>query len=110
MPSRLEVLQGKQTQTPNESVPYRLNASEWASTISSASVTVLDVTDSSAPLDVTATVAPGEAAGDGGHINLPNISGLTDGHEYLVKVLFSGDGGTYEAAFRITCVDFIPNY
>jgi hypothetical protein len=98
--SRL-VLEGLQTQGPNEEIPYRIQVTPGA--VSVVSVTVTDQTTRQA---CTETVMPGAAgaAVQDGAIVLPALKSLTIGHTYQVAVLYSdGQGSRLEPLFRVRC-------
>lgn len=98
--SRL-VLEGLQTQGPNEEIVYRIEVTPPA-----VSVLSVTVTDQTLRQDVTSTVMP-DAAGaavNAGAIVLPVLKALTVGHTYQVAALYSdGSGNKLEPLVRVRC-------
>lgn len=94
-----EVIEGLQTQGPNEEIFYRL-------TVEPAAVSVVSVTvrDNTTGLDVTSTVMPsGSATVSDGAIILPALKALTDGHLYEVAPLYSDGQSKIEPIIRVLC-------
>lgn len=102
---RLSVAEGTQYQTPSESVPYTIDAANWLTAVTTATVTVYDTTDPYTKTDVTNSVLTGSVAVSGTQVSLPPISGLTDGKIYTVTVLMRQGAAYLEASFRILCDD-----
>jgi hypothetical protein len=95
-----EVIEGLQTQGPNEEIAYRLTVDPVA-----VSVVSVTVTDRNTGADVTATVMPaGTASVDNGAILLPVLKALTLGHLYEVAPLYSDGQSKIEPLIRVLCV------
>ena len=95
-----EVIEGLQTQGPNEEIAYRLTVVPAA-----VSVTGVTVTDLDTGAVVTSTVMPvGTASVAGGVILLPLLKLLTLGHQYEVAVLYSDGQSKIEPIIKVLCV------
>lgn len=94
-----EVIEGLQTQGPNEEIVYRLTVTPLA-----VSVVDVTVTDRNTGTDVTSTVMPsGSASVNDGAIILPPLKALTLGHLYEVAALYSDGESKLEPFIRVLC-------
>jgi uncharacterized membrane protein len=94
-----EVIEGLQTQGPNEAIIYRLTVTPAA-----VSVVSVSVTDLTTGTNVTATTMPaGTASVSDGSIILPALTALTLGHLYEVGVLYSDGQSQIEPIIRVLC-------
>lgn len=95
-----EVIEGLQTQGPNEEIVYRLTVTPPA-----VSVVGVAVTDQNTGTNVTATVMPtGTASVSDGAIILPVIKALTLGHLYVVAPIYTdGQSPKIEPIIRVLC-------
>jgi hypothetical protein len=95
-----EVIEGLQTQGPNEEVAYRVTVEPAA-----VSVVSVTVTDTGTGTNVTGTVMPtGTASVDNGAIVLPLLKALTVGHIYEVAPLYSDGLSKLQPIIRVLCV------
>ncbi len=93
------VIEGLQTQGPNEEIQYRITC-----TPAPTSVTGVTVTDLTTGTNVTATVMPsGSASVAAGVITLPTLKALTQGHFYRVAVLYSDGSNKIEPVIEVLC-------
>lgn len=98
MPSSVRrVQQHPDPQGINEARRYTVDTTPWGGSPASPVITVLDVTDSPAGTDVTATVCSGGASVAGNVITTPTIGSLTLNHIYHVFIRWSSGGETLEA-------------
>jgi hypothetical protein len=94
-----EIIEGLQTQGPNEEIAYRLTVTPTA--VSVVSVTVTDRTTGAV---VTSTVMPtGTASVDSGAIMLPVLKLLVLGHLYEVAPLYSDGQSKIEPIIKVLC-------
>ncbi len=102
MRDELEVAEGTKYQTSNESHPYEITTTNWAS---SPTVGTVVVYDESVDEVVTDTVMSTGAHSDSGDvITLKPLDSLTVDHSYRVEVQFATTGNTWECFFRVKCV------
>ena len=96
-----EVVQSPIEQGADEIIFYQITTTPWASSPSSPTVQVFDLSDE---LDVTSTVMPsGSASVASDVITLPALRSLTSGEDYRVEVKFVAEGNTWEAFFVVKC-------
>lgn len=101
MGSILEIKEGLLEQSSNESHPYQITTTPWASSPTVGTVTVYD---ESTDADVTATVMSSGSHSDSGNvITLKPLAALTAGHTYRVEVLFTSGSSTWDCHFHVKC-------
>ena len=102
--TKLYVTEGIRHQSKNESITYKITTTNWVSSPTNISATAV-IKDTG--LDITETVFPTNSpSADGDVISLSPLKNLWSGNEYIISVLFDGDGNTYECFFEIDCVDY----
>lgn len=92
--------EGIQTQNSREAIPWAVKV--WPTPASVVSVVVID---QSTGLDVAPAVAAGSPSIIGNTIHLPLIDGLSAGHNYEVRVMYSPGIGEIEVSFMINCIE-----
>lgn len=84
----------------DESLPWTICTSPWASSPLAASFVAKDI--SNAYLDVSASLLGSSGSSiSSNDITTPTISGLTAGHSYRIEVKFTTTGKTWECFFVI---------
>jgi hypothetical protein len=92
---------GRAPQGVDERVIYTVTTTEWASTPTSPSVVVYDVTGT-ARTNVTSTVMPVNSPTVlGDVITLSLLRALTADHTYRVEVQFTASGNLFECFFLV---------
>ena len=98
----LEVVQGELEQSSNESHPYQITTTPWASSPTVGTVTVYDLT--TGDTDVTSTVMPAGSHTDSGDvITLKPFTALTAGHKYRIEVQFASASSTWDLEIIVKC-------
>jgi hypothetical protein len=96
------VAEGVQRQGVNEALYYGLTTTAWGNNPTSVDVTVWDITNPNARVDVTADVLTGGSSVDGNTIQLPRLGGLTAKHKYMMAAGFTDDeGNIWEALIEV---------
>jgi hypothetical protein len=94
-----EVTQGPQVQGVDEQIVYTITTTNWASSPSTPSLVVKDMSDGAR--DVSATVVSGSTTASGDVITCGTIKSLIEGHEYRAEVKFTVGSNIYETYFII---------
>ena len=94
-----EVLDGLQFQGTGESVSYGIDTLPWGGTPTSQTHDIFDEEDYTASLK--STLMDGTPTINGDVINLPALSGLSDGVIYRIFVQFTSGGNILEGFFRV---------
>ena len=103
MSSILEVKEGIQRLTSDETIIYTITTTNWASSPTVGTVVAYDESD--ADTVVTSTVMPSGSHTDSGDvITLKPLTALTLDHFYRIEVQFTSGSSTYECYFRVKCV------
>jgi len=103
MGSILEIKEGIQRQTSDETIAYSITTTNWVSSPTVGTVIVYDESDDDTV--VTSTVMPSGAHGNSGDIiTLKPLTALTLDHFYRVEVQFTVGSSTYECFFRVKCI------
>ena len=101
MPDLFEVSEGKQYQSSNERVPYKITTTNWVSSPTSPSVKAYEVGTGT---DVTSTVYPiNNPTVSGDVITLSLLKNLTKGAEYKIHITFNVSSTVYECYFMVKC-------
>ena len=102
MGSILEIKEGTQRMSADETIVYSITTTAVASTPTVGTVTVYDESDNDT--DVTSTVMPSGSHSDSGDvITLKPLTALTIGHSYRVEVQFTAGSSTYECYMIVKC-------
>ena len=99
--SILEVTEGIQFQSADESLAYQITTTNW---VSSPSSPTFKVYDESVDEDVTSTVCPGSSSEALNVITLPLLTALTVDHSYRIEVKFTVGSNIWECFFRVRCI------
>lgn len=103
MAASRELPESPVVQGANEAIAYIVNAVTGRAPVS-VTLTIYDITDADAPVDVTNTVTAGANAISGDAINTKRIGSLTAGNTYRADVRYvDADSNTFEPYFRIVC-------
>ena len=94
-----EILGGLQFQGINESALYSVDTEPWGGTPTTPTHDIFDEEDYTTSLKTSLMDGTPTIAAD--IINLPALSGLTDGIIYRVFVRFVSAGNTLEGYFRV---------
>ena len=94
-----EVLDGLQSQGINESVLFSVNTEPWGGTPTGPTHDIFDEEDYTTSLK--SSLMDGSPTVSGDVINLPALSGLSNGVIYRVFVRFVSGGSTLEGYFRV---------
>ncbi len=101
MPDLFEVSEGKQYQSSNERVPYKITTTNWVSSPTNPSVKAYEVGTGT---DVTSTVYPTNSPMVSGDvITLSLLRNLTKGGEYKIHITFNVSSTVYECYFTVKC-------
>lgn len=95
MPVSREVKESPLHQGADEQMIYTLTTTPWASTPTSPSMVVKDLTTGGT--DVTSTVTSGSITTSDNVLTLKTIKSLTAGHNYQMEVKFTAGGSIWEA-------------
>jgi len=100
--SILNVVEGVQYQSADESLAYQITTTNWVSSPTSTSVVAVDETTG---VDVTTTVFPTNSPTESGDvISLSLLKALTRDHRYRIEVKFTVSSNIYECRFFVECV------
>ena len=103
MKSVLEVKEGTQYQSADETLVYTITTTNWESTPTTTTAVVYD--ESNKDTNVSTTVMPSGSHSEAADvITLKPLTALTVDHTYRVEVKFVIGSNTWECKFRVRCI------